>query len=182
MQDAMRDDQLLQGDAESFGFFYARHARAMLGYLRVRTGDIETAADLTAEVFLEAFMARHRFKPDGGPARAWLFGIANHRLAMSYRKQRRARAAMLRLGLERVEYTDTELERAEELLAGRPRAEIIAGLVEDLPDHEHTAVLARIVNEDSYERIAEQEGVSQAVSRKRVSRALARLGVGMSKE
>ena len=63
------DDELLSSDdPEAFGVFYDRHVRALLGYFARRTRDPEVAADLTAETFASALVARRRFKP-GGAAR-----------------------------------------------------------------------------------------------------------------
>ena len=71
------DDELLcSDDPEAFGVFYDRHVKALLGYFARRTRDPEVAADLTAETFASALVARRRFKPDGPPAAAWLFAIA----------------------------------------------------------------------------------------------------------
>jgi DNA-directed RNA polymerase specialized sigma24 family protein len=48
-------------------------------------------------------------------------------------------------------------------------------LVDDLPNRQREAVLARVVDERSYGDIAAQQRVSQEVVRQRVSRGLARL-------
>src|SRR5215212_1034272 len=69
-------DQELLGceDPEAFGVFYDRHVATLLGYFARRTGDAEAAADLTAETFASAIVARRRFRASGPPAIAWLFG------------------------------------------------------------------------------------------------------------
>ncbi len=56
------DDALLtSGDLEDFGRFYDRHARTLLGFFQRRTGNPEVAADLTAETFAAALVARSRY-------------------------------------------------------------------------------------------------------------------------
>ena len=83
----LTDDELLSSnDPEAFGVFYDRHVKALLGYFARRTYDPEEAADLTAETFASALVARRRFKPGGPPATAWLFKIAARRLADYQRK------------------------------------------------------------------------------------------------
>ena len=58
------DDELLtSGDAEAFGVFYDRHVRDVLAYMMRRTGDPEVAADLTAETFAAAIVARRKYRP-----------------------------------------------------------------------------------------------------------------------
>src|SRR5215210_3862520 len=57
------DDELLSSDdPEAFGLFYDRHVKSLLGYFARRTHDPEVAADLTAETFAAALVARRRFK------------------------------------------------------------------------------------------------------------------------
>ena len=53
-----------------------------------RTRNAELAADLTAETFAAALVARARFDPGRGSASAWLYGIALNKLA---RVERRAK-------------------------------------------------------------------------------------------
>jgi DNA-directed RNA polymerase specialized sigma24 family protein len=80
------EDLLTARSAEAFGIFYDRHVHAVLAYFARRTRDPEVAADLTAETFASALVARRRFKAGGPPAGAWLFTIAARRLA-DYRRR-----------------------------------------------------------------------------------------------
>src|SRR3954469_7175282 len=83
---SLSDQELLGSeDPEAFGVFYDRHVGALLGFFGRRTGDPEAAADLTAETFPSAIVARRRSRADGPPPVAWLFGIARHRLGDHYR-------------------------------------------------------------------------------------------------
>ena len=108
--------------------FYDRHVKSLLGYFARRTRDPEVAADLTAETFASALVARRRFKPGGAPAAAWLFAIAARRLA-DYQRRGRVEQRMRRsLEMERraVSEADAEMIRllgddaAESMLAELP--------------------------------------------------------------
>lgn len=116
---ASEDDELLRrfagGDADAFVQFYRRHLAAILGFFLRRTGDPELTADLTAEVFAAALLAAERFEPGERPALAWLYGIAAHKLSDSRRRGRVEDRARRRLGLERLEIDDADLERVEAL-------------------------------------------------------------------
>jgi RNA polymerase sigma factor (sigma-70 family) len=172
------DDELLalaREDAGAFGLIYRRHSEAVFRYLVYRTGSGDVAAELTAEVFAAAFEACAHYRRNGTPARAWLFGIANHKLADSARRRRIDDRARRRLGIERLELADQELERVEELADLERAGARLETLVADLPPAEREAVLARVVRERSYLELAETLGVSHATARKRVSRGLARL-------
>ena len=165
------DELLLAGDPQSFAVFYRRHVDWMLGYLQRRTRDPEVAADLTAEVFAAALLARRRYEPRGGHANSWLFGIALHKLADWQRSGCAADRARRRLRMERVAPTEEDLTRIEAL--GRETG--VVGLVGELPEEQRSAVLARVVQGRDYAEIAASAGVSEVVMRKRVSRGLASL-------
>src|SRR5215207_6900931 len=71
------DDELLASlEPGSFAVFYRRHVEDLVAFFMRRTRNAELAADLTAETFAAALVARARFDPGRGSASAWLFGIA----------------------------------------------------------------------------------------------------------
>jgi RNA polymerase sigma-70 factor, ECF subfamily len=172
------DDELLAAtrrDPEAFGVFYRRHGEAVFRYMLFRTRSAEEASELTAEVFAAALESSGRFRRMETPARAWLFGIANHKLADSRRRGRIADRARERLGVDRLGLDDAALERAEELADLGMASEGLSALVADLPDGEREAVLARVIGEQSYAEVAVRLGISEPAARQRVKRGLARL-------
>lgn len=185
MLDEMRsrsDEALLSAaahDSAAFGEIYRRHAEAVLAYFLSRTGRTETAIDLTAEVFAAALQGVRRYDPKRGPARAWLFGIANRKLAARGRRWSIDDRARRRLGMQRIQFTDDELERVEELIDVERRNPQLESLVGDLPAGEREAVLAKVVDERDYREIAAELGCSEGAVRTRVSRGLARLALSI---
>ncbi len=161
------DGQLLAGDAEAFGVFYARHEDAVLAFFLRRVRRADLAADLTAETFAAALGSRATHDPTRGEARGWLFGIARNVLAGSLRRGRVEDDARRRLGLERLVLDDAALARVEEL-AGAPA---LAAL-EELPPEQRAAIAGRVVQEHSYEELAAALRCSESVVRQRVSRGL----------
>jgi RNA polymerase sigma factor (sigma-70 family) len=172
------DDDLLAAageDADAFGLFYRRHASALLAYLAYRTRDAEEAVDLMAETFAAAFAARRRYRPGAVPARGWLFGIANHKVADARRRRTRELRALRRLGVDRLDLHDEQLEQVEELVDAQRAGPRLALYVDGLPERQREAVLARVVEERDYEELAAAAGTSSVGARKLVSRGLARL-------
>ena len=161
------DELLLAGDTESFALFYRRHVDWVLGFLHRRTRDPELAADLCAEVFAAALLARGRYKPRDGAANSWLYRIALNKLNDALRRGYAEDRARRKLGMQPVVPDDADLRRIEEL----GEAELLA----DLPGDQAQAVRARVLDELEYDEIATGLGVSEAVVRKRVSRGLAAL-------
>lgn len=90
------DFQLSVSDLDALAREYAR---SMFHYLCGRlAGDRDAADDLTQDVFLAALRSMPvtlRAQNDtDDPRHAWLFGIANNKLKMYFRGNRRARAAL----------------------------------------------------------------------------------------
>ena len=164
------DDELLASlEPGSFAVFYRRHVEDLVAFFMRRTRDAELAADLTAETFAAALVARARFDPGRGSASAWLFGIALNKLARVERREAAERRARRRLGMERIELTDADIERIDALGSGE-RAHV---LLERLSPQQRDAIRAHVIDERPYGEIARWQGTSEAVVRKRVSRGLA---------
>jgi RNA polymerase sigma factor (sigma-70 family) len=159
-------------DPEAFRDFYDRHCAVILGYFRRRTADPDTALELTAETFSRAWVARERFEDrHGGSAAPWLFGIARNVLLMSIRRGEVERRTAARLGvLERL-----GLEGAS---AASPEPEWAEGadeLLDSLPLSQREALRLRIIDELSYDEVADALGTSRSAARVRVHRALTAL-------
>lgn len=160
-------------NAEAFGELYDRYEDPLLAFFRRATGRADLAADLTAEVFAAAIVSAVSFRPELGGARAWLFGIARHELAQSWRRGRVEAQARRRLGMEPLVLSDENLERIDRL--GEAGVMDSLELLETLPADQRAAVRARVIDGLDYSEAAEVLGCSEMVVRQRVSRGLRRL-------
>jgi RNA polymerase sigma-70 factor, ECF subfamily len=77
-------------DPEAFGELFERHVDAIFGYVLRRTGDGDSARDLTSETFLKALRCLPRYRWTGAPVSAWLYAIATNELRMYFRRGRRS--------------------------------------------------------------------------------------------
>jgi RNA polymerase sigma-70 factor (ECF subfamily) len=161
--------RMARGDDDAFAALYRIYLPLVLRWSVRAIGDRELAADLTAEVFAAALLSSRRYRPELGPVGAWLVGIANNKLRESRRRRRVEDSARRKLGLEPVALTDTDLERVDELVGMDARLE---ALLSELPAQQREAVIARIIEERSYEEIAAELQCSPSVVRQRVSRGL----------
>lgn len=171
--DRRSDQQLLAAalrtEPEAFTVFYSRHVDVVLAFLRRRTPSPEVAADLMAETFA-ALLALHT---DTDPEElevpvAWLIGIARNKLYESYRRGRVEAAARQRLNLEPLVLDDADLALVDEL----SETDIVKQLADVLPAEQLEALRLRVIDERDYGEIARHLQCSEAVVRKRVSRAL----------
>ena len=143
------EDLLSARDGATFELFYRRYAERTLGYFVRRTHDAELAAALTAETFAAALTSRRRYRADAGNASAWLFGIASKKLVDAQRRGYAERRARRRLGMERIELTDDDVERIESLVDAEAGT-----LIDVLVPDQRFAVEAHVVEERDYTEIA----------------------------
>lgn len=71
----------------AFGRLYERYVDRIYAYLRTRAGNVEDAADLTQQVFLQALEALPRYRVGQAPFAAWLFRIARNN-AINFHRRR----------------------------------------------------------------------------------------------
>ena len=72
-------------DAEALSELYRRHVDQIYRYVRYRIADAVAAEDLTAEVFLRAVEGLTAYEDRGTPFAAWLYRIAQARVADFWR-------------------------------------------------------------------------------------------------
>ena len=93
-EEATLVDQAIAGDREAFGELYERHVRRVYRYLLHMAKDVDVAEELTAETFLQALAAIHRYQRRGVPFVAWLLRIA-HNLQLNLNGRRAQRSVPL---------------------------------------------------------------------------------------
>lgn len=112
--------------------------------------------------------------------RAWLFGIASHKLVDSLRRARTADAALQRLGIATLDVSEDELAAVDRRLSAQVDGELALRMVGDLPPDQRAAVLARVIDEADYGELAARFETSEQNVRARVHRGLRRVGVRMA--
>lgn len=87
---ALDDMTLVQAaktDMSAFSGLYQRYATQVYRYLLVRVGNVPEAQDLTSQTFMAAMQGLKSYRGQQ-PFPAWLLGIARHKVADLYRRQR----------------------------------------------------------------------------------------------
>jgi RNA polymerase sigma factor (sigma-70 family) len=158
-----------RGDIAAFGELYRVFLPLVLRWCLRATGDRELAADLASEVFAQALIRCDRYDPAAGSVGAWLLGIAGNKLRESRRRKRIEDSARRKLGIEPTAFSDPDLDLVDELVSMDER---LQALVQQLPDDLRDALVARIIEERSYEEIATELRCSKSLARQRVSRGL----------
>src|SRR3954451_5233948 len=153
---------------DSFDALYLRYREPVLGYFARRVGEPEVAADLMAGTFARA-LQRYESAPLEEPL-GWLFTIARNLLIDSARRGQVEASARRKLHLEPMVLDDADIQRIEEVAEAADLAETVRAT---LSATEYEALRARAVDEESYAELALRLRCSEAVARKRVSRAIA---------
>lgn len=150
--------------------FYRRHAPRLLTWCARRGLSAHDAADVTADVFVAALHARHRFEAaPGESAEFWLQGIAFNIVAGRHRRSARERAAQALLRADPITLTERDVADYAQL-----RADVgeLVGEITALPADQRSALVGRRLDGAAYGDLASKSGVSEQVIRRRVSRAV----------
>ena len=176
--DGLSDEELLglaRRDPEAFAVFYRRHVGSIVGFFLRRTACQESAADLTAETFAQAFLSRHRYRPTGAPAQAWLAAIARHQLAHFWRAAEVASRARRRLGMRPVPAGDEPFEQLTASFDARRNGVALQVAMDGLTNAVADAVRFRVIDGLAYAEVAARLGCTEAAARQRVARGLSHL-------
>jgi len=164
-------------DPDAFGEFYRRHAVAVERWIRARTPDLATAADLTAETFAQALVSLKRFRgTTDESARGWLYGIARNLVRRYHRRGRVELATCQKLGIQ-LDHDPDELAQLESQIDAARQTSGLTLALNTLPDTQRQALQLRVVDELDYDEAAALMGTTEHNARSRVSRALKTLSV-----
>jgi RNA polymerase sigma-70 factor (ECF subfamily) len=89
VEEDLGGEQLFRREQSDFDGLFRKHYPEIVRYLSVRLGSREEAADLAAEVFLEALTRVPRLRWRGKPVLAWLYRVAANMAADALRKRGR---------------------------------------------------------------------------------------------
>jgi RNA polymerase sigma factor (sigma-70 family) len=165
-----------QQSKQAFIELHQALGQRLLAYLFRRVHDSETAAELWAECWAQAFENWYRCRATTrAEAEGWVFGIARNQLIAYYR----AGAIKLR-AVERLRWTlpavDGALDEELEAIVDRDALRrAFADALETLPPMRSQAVRLRVIDGLAYREVAQRLGCSEQAARAHVSRGLKRL-------
>jgi RNA polymerase sigma-70 factor (ECF subfamily) len=156
-------------DPHAFRLLYDRYAGRVHGFHLRRTRDADASHDLTAETFAQAWLSRRRFRDEAhGSASPWLFAIARNVLVSSVRRGALEDEAQRKLGL---------LDRAAAAHHAPDEhwLDDTGELLDTLPEGQGDAVRLRVIDDLTYDDVADTLGITPQAARVRVHRGLATL-------
>lgn len=168
--------RLRHGDTAAFGELFDRHGARIHRYAVRRTGDVHTADDVTAVVFLEVWRRRAEVELHQPSALPWLYGVAANAINHWSRSRRRHDLALARLAAQSVDglgSSDTASveQRAEALAESTQVLEQVRGL----PRRYRDVLVMSVWEGLSHAEIADALGISVGTVKSRLSRARSQL-------
>jgi RNA polymerase sigma-70 factor, ECF subfamily len=160
-------------DSADLTRLYRRYAASLLVFFQRRVADPEVATDLLADTFAIATERAGQFRGGGErQSSGWLWQIAQGVLREHERRDDVERRGRRLTGRERRALSDAEIERIEELAGMAQLRDALARNLAKLPPEQSEAVRMRIVDELTYQEIADRLGTEIHTVRARVSRGL----------
>ncbi|MDT7786766.1 MAG: polymerase sigma-70 factor, subfamily [Pseudonocardiales bacterium] len=140
-------------------------------YCRARVGSFASADDVAQDVCLAVLTSLPSYRDQGRPFLAFVYGIAAHKVADSYRSHSRNRAEPVS---EVPESVDDEAGPEQRAMQGEVSSQM-AALLRVLPEKQREIVVLRVVVGLSAEETAEAVGSTPGAVRVAQHRALTRL-------
>lgn len=153
----------------AFGVLYERYYNTVYRYLLVCTGNVEDAADLTQQVFLQTLAALHSYRPHKGTFSAWLLRIA-HNSAINFLKRNRTPRAW-NLTDETLATTVSEFDLETEVLH-REALQRLHTLLANLDPFKRELLTLRFVSGLTTAEIAVVIGKTRTATKKQITRLL----------
>ncbi len=143
---------------------FRRHYGQLFRYIRRRTPDDFEAEDVTQAVFADAAKRLGDFKPGAAPVLAWLYTVAQRRLADRARRLAHQHASL------------RELERARLAAVGSEYGAEVAAALHDaiaaLPETQRDVVVLKLLRGLTFAEIAGRVGSSEGACKMRFARGL----------
>jgi RNA polymerase sigma-70 factor (ECF subfamily) len=166
-------------DPESFGKLFDHYYQQIYAFILKRTGNTETAKDLTSETFYQALKSIWRFTITNKPFSAWLYRIAVVQIAQYYRQKEKYCEITTDLAPELVAAEDykpdfsilQEHDNVEQLKAFEDLHETLL----QLSEIQHTVIVLRYFEEKKIKEIAQIMGLKENTVKSHIRRALKKL-------
>ena len=143
---------------------FRRHYAQLFRYVRRRTPDDFEAEDVTQAVFVDAAQRLGDFTPGASPVLAWLYTVAQRRLADRARRLAHQHASLRELEQTRLAPAETAY--------GPDVAAALRGAIAALPETQRAVVVMKLLRGLSFAEIADRVGTSEAACKMRFARGV----------
>jgi len=171
--------QNAQKNPEAFGELFDFYYPAILRYCLSRTGNAETARDITSEVFFKAVKNLQKYKITSVPFSAWLYRIASNEITDSFRRKKYEPSSydeyLEKNGIEppsmRADLQQEVNDAQEKLMNTRDFGAAVEA-IKKLPPVYQEALVLRFVEDKSILEIAQITGKKEGTVKSLLSRGI----------
>jgi RNA polymerase sigma factor (sigma-70 family) len=142
----------------AFAAIYDHYFPRVYNYVRYRVRDVQTADDITAQIFERALTNIGRFRPERAPFAAWLFAIARNAVTDHLRAEKRRRWLSLDVLRDRI---GSGPQPEEAAVRGESFAELLAAVAR-LSDRERDLIALKFGAGLTNRRIAGLTGLGES--------------------
>ena len=169
---------LQEGDRSAWLQLYETYAeRIWQNVARLMGYECQGIPDVVQETFLAAARSGNNFDPHRGSLWIWLWGIAGRQIALYYRKQdpkivlAQAKSWWTSLDNQNIGWINSKEETPQEVLAARELADLVRFALVKLPDEYQALLLAKYVDGQSVNKIANDMDCSLVSVTSKLARA-----------
>lgn len=169
---------LQEGNRQAWLSLYEAYAEPVWRNISRLVGcDSAAVADIVQETFLAAARSARDFKPHRGSLWVWLWTIAKRQVALYYRKQKpnillsQAQEWWTALDGAKFDWIDAKADMPPDILQSQELAILVRCTLRQLPPEYQALLLAKYVDGQPADRIAERMNCSPAAVRSKLARA-----------
>jgi RNA polymerase sigma-70 factor (ECF subfamily) len=156
-----------RADPEAFAELYHRYARSIYRYHLAHTGDVKDAEDLTSQTFMAALEGIDSYHGTG-PYITWLMGIASHKRAQFFRRNKNRSEVSLDAALQ----IPTSSLPTDKAAARRLQMDQVIGALRNISQDRAEALILCFFSELSFAEAGGVLGKSEAAVKMLISRGL----------
>ena len=146
------------GDEEAFRLIFDRYSRPILGFIFDMVGDRSLAEDLAQETFVRAYRGLQTLREETKLS-TWLFGIARN-CALEQLRTRRRDAGNVEIDAEPAFELHDHARTPSGQLLDKELSGVIQRALQKLDEDKRTVFTLKVLQQRSYEEIAEITGFS----------------------
>jgi RNA polymerase sigma-70 factor (ECF subfamily) len=161
--------QRAKDDPKHFAPLYETYYEAIFRYVYQRMDDVETAEDVTSQIFMKAMNHINKYEYRGLPFSSWLFRIAKSELNQAFRDNKAQRT----VNVETVQLADMMNEMDEEE-SEMNRKKLLAAIAK-LKDDAIQIIEMRFFEKRSFKEISEILNMTENNAKVKCFRALEKL-------
>lgn len=183
MQETELVNKLKNGDEEAFRIIFNENHKKVVNACYRMVNDIETAEDLTQEVFIKVYSSIHQFRGESQLS-TWIYRIAITKSLDHLRAQKRKKRMAILKYLSGDEEHQIEIEAPKDLnpdviVDNSERMKVLSNAINKLPENQRVAFSLSKYDEMSSKEIAELLSTSVSAVESLIHRAKKNLEKGL---